>query len=195
MIVAKVDVKLVTILRLICRKTKPNQSDICLPFDQDIDVNHQDAKEALNEIRLKNINNAVIAYLNVNSYRNKYDSLKVLIPGNLDIMILSEMKLDDSFPTSQFLIEGFKEPFRVDKYRYSGGTLIYINEQIPCKQLKKHNLSEDIEAMFIELNFRKIKWLLLGRYHPPNQNDEYFFRNISNALDTSIKTFEILAMP
>ena len=44
--------------------------------------------------------------------------------------------------------------------------------------------------MFIELNFRKIKWLLLGTYHPPNQNDKYFFRNISNALDTYIKTYD-----
>ena len=100
------------------------------------------------------------------------------------------MKPDDSFPTSQFLIEAFKEPFRVGRDIYVGGTLIYINEQIPCKQLKKHNLSEDIEAMFIELNFRKIKWLLLGTYHPPNQNDEYFFLNISNALDTYIKTYD-----
>ena len=131
------------------------------PFDQDIDVNHQDAKKVLNEIRLKNINNvviaylnvnnAVISYLNVNSNRNKYDSFKVLTVGNVDIMILSETKLDDSFPTSQFLIEGFKEPFRVDRDRYSGATLIYINEQIPCKQLKKHKLSEDIEILFIEL--------------------------------------------
>ena len=52
----------------------------------------------MNEISLKNINNAAIAYLNVNSYSNKYDSLKALIPGNVDIMILSETKLDDSFP-------------------------------------------------------------------------------------------------
>ena len=84
----------------------------------------------------------------------------------MDIMILNETKLDDSFLLSQFLIEGFKEPFRVDRGRFGGDTLIYINKQIPCKQLKK--LSEGIEAMFIELNFRKIKWLLLGTYYPPN---------------------------
>ena len=113
-----------------------------------------------------------------------------MIPGNVDIMMLSETKLDDSFPTSQFLIEGFQKPFRVDRDRYGGGTLIYINEQIPCKQLNKHNLPEDIEAKFIKLNFRKTKWLLLGTYHPPNQTDEYFFRNISNALDTYIKTYD-----
>ena len=96
------------------------------PFVQGIGVNHQDAKKTLNEIRLKNINNAVTAYLNVNSYSNKYDSLKALIPGNVDIMILRETKLDDSFPTSQFLIEGFQKPFRVDRDKYGGGTLIYI---------------------------------------------------------------------
>ena len=123
MIVAKFDVKLVTILRLMQEDQTgfnfSRHSDILEPFDQDIDVNHQDAEKVLNEIRLKNINNVVIAYLNVNnavisdlnvnSNRNKYDSFKVLIVGNVDIVILSETKLDDSFPTCQFLIEGFKE--------------------------------------------------------------------------------------
>ena len=38
--------------------------------------------------------------------------------------------------------------------------------------------------MFVELNFRKSKWLLFGTYHPPAQNDQYFFNCIDKALDT-----------
>ena len=38
--------------------------------------------------------------------------------------------------------------------------------------------------MFVELNFRKSKWLLFGTYHPPAYNDKYFFNCIDKALDT-----------
>ena len=49
--------------------------------------------------------------------------------------------------------------------------------------LTKHNLPEDIEAAFIELNFRKCKWLLCATYHGPSQNYNYFFDNADKCLD------------
>ena len=36
---------------------------------------------------------------------------------------------------------------------------------------------------FVELNFRKSKLLLLGTYHPPSQDDNYYFQTIGNALE------------
>ena len=47
----------------------------------------------------------------------------------------------------------------------------------------KHGFLKDIEALFIELNFRKCKWLLCGLYHPPSQKDQCLFDNIGKALD------------
>ena len=44
--------------------------------------------------------------------------------------------------------------------------------------------------MFIEINLRKIKWLILGTYHPPNQPDDYFLKAVGNALDQYLKTDE-----
>ena len=38
--------------------------------------------------------------------------------------------------------------------------------------------------MFVELNFRKSNWLLCGTYHPPAQNDQYFFNCNDKDLDT-----------
>ena len=64
-----------------------------------------------------------------------------------------------------------------------GGLPIYIREDIPSKQLFHYSLPDDIEGLFIELNFRKSKWLLGGIYHPPSQDDNYFFRCIARALD------------
>ena len=56
--------------------------------------------------------------------------------------------------------------YRLDRNRNRGGVIIYVREDIPSKILEKHKLPQDVEGMFVELNFRKIKWLLFGTYHP-----------------------------
>ena len=69
--------------------------------------------------------------------------------------MITETKLDDSYPNSQFFIEGFRKPYRMDRNKFGGGLLIYIREDIPSKQLFKHNFTKEIEGMFIEVNLRK----------------------------------------
>ena len=71
----------------------------------------------------------------------------------------------------------------MDRNRNGGGILIYVREDIPSKLLLKHNFPDDIEGIFIEINLRKIKWLLFGTYHPPSQADNYYFDSITRALD------------
>ena len=71
-----------------------------------------------------------------------------------------------------------------------GGILISVRDFIPCKKLRKHAFPHDIEGMFIELNFRKSKWLLFATYHPPAQNVEYYLRNVGSALDKYIKIYD-----
>ena len=44
--------------------------------------------------------------------------------------------------------------------------MIFVREDIPTKLLTKHNFPSDVEGLFVELNFRKSKWLLSGTYHP-----------------------------
>ena len=54
----------------------------------------------------------VTGSLNIDSLSIKFNQLKELA---VDILLLTETKLDDSFPTSQFLVDGFSEPFRLDR--------------------------------------------------------------------------------
>ena len=61
--------------------------------------------------------------------------------------------------------------------------MIFIRDDIPSRVLTKHVFPDDIEDLFIELNFRKTKWLLFGTYHPPTQSDSYYFNNLDEALD------------
>ena len=52
------------------------------------------------------MNRLIIGSLNVNSISNKFDQLKTVVQGKLDILVIVETKLDTTFPASQFLIEG-----------------------------------------------------------------------------------------
>ena len=82
------------------------------------------------------------------------------INNNLDILMISETKTDDTFPNSQFLIESFSVPYRLDRAAKGGGILLYIRENIPSKRIKKVTFDESFEGLFIEINLRNIKWLL-----------------------------------
>ena len=64
--------------------------------------------------------------LNINSLSSKFDDLKVLISGTFDILIITETKLDDTYPISQFHIDGYSMPYRPDRNRNGGGVIIYV---------------------------------------------------------------------
>ena len=72
--------------------------------------------------------------------------------------MISESKLDDSFPCSQFLIDGFHKPFRFDRNKNGGGILLYVREDISAKNLSRDFSSA--ESFFIEIILHKKKCLI-----------------------------------
>ena len=62
------------------------------------------------------------------------------IISNFSIFLISESKLDSSFPNSQFKINGYNI-FRRDRNRYGWGLLFYVNEEVPCKILNQQTAS------------------------------------------------------
>ena len=65
--------------------------------------------------------------------------------------------------------------------------MIYIRKDIPSKELKNHNFTKNVEAIFVEVNMRKSKLLLCGSYHSTHAlygtTDIDFFEQIGLALD------------
>ena len=86
-------------------------------------------------IRKDNLNKLIIAHLNKSSVRNKFDFLVDKIKGNVNIMMVSKTKLDNTFPSGQFLIDVFNEPIRLDRTKNSKGILLFIREDVPTKLL------------------------------------------------------------
>ena len=75
--------------------------------------------------------------------------------NKVDILVLTETKIDSSFSNQQFYIERFCLPLRLDRNIHGGDILIYVREDIPSKALNKYVLPEDVAAVFIELNLRR----------------------------------------
>ena len=135
----------------------------------------------LSELVIRNTNRPIIGNLSINSISNKFDNLKAIIEGTVDILVVTETKLDSTFPTNQFYINGFTKPYGLDRNRNGTGVLIYICKDVPNKELKSH-LPNDIEGMFIELNLIKKTNCLLFQLII-HQSDDYLFHNFKNNLD------------
>ena len=106
----------------------------------------------------------LVSHLNINPPRLKFDSLAQKITGNVNILMVSETKLDNSSPEGQFLIEGYRKPYRIDRNCHRGGILLYVRADISSKLLPTELL-----PMEGQINVQKKKWLLCCSYNP-NEN-------------------------
>ena len=143
----------------------------------------------LHQQRLKYAKNLIIGHLNINSIRNKFLDFKELVLSDTDICLISETKLDDSFPDQQFHVNGYKM-FRKDRNKFGGGLILFVKENIPCKVLNTFRFSEECEIISINFSMSNKTWLLLGIYNPPSQNEVLFVEQIKLALKTYSTTYE-----
>ena len=112
-----------------------------------------------------------------------------MITNNIDICLLSETKIDESFPNQQFNISNYKT-FRRDRNKHGGGLLFYINENIPCKLINDQIIPSDIEMIMFEFLVKTRKWLCIGLYKSPSQNENYFLDILSKVLSKQTCQYE-----
>ena len=73
----------------------------------------------MQECSFKNTKSIAIDYLNMNSLKNKVTGVRELITNKIEICLISETKLDQSFPNQQFQMHGY-QMFHRDRNKYSG---------------------------------------------------------------------------
>ena len=88
-----------------------------------------------------------------------------MIQDNIDILLVSETKLDDTFPVGQFYIDGYGTPYRFDRTSRGDRILLDISENISSKILKFEPVQNNFEGFLVEINLRKKKWLLSCSYN------------------------------
>ena len=79
--------------------------------------------------------------------------------------MISETKLDETFPAAQFSLQRSCDPYRFDRNRNGGGIMLYIREDISSRLIEK-KLRNNSECFFVEIILRKKKWLLCCSYNP-----------------------------
>ena len=95
--------------------------------------------------------------------------------------MISETKLDESFPEGQFFIDGCHAPFSYDRNGNGGGILLYVCENIPAKVIYCDFPSS--ESFFVGINLHKKKWLINFSYNPQKNNIGSHLNVITKTLD------------
>ena len=110
------------------------------------------------------------------------DSLADISKDNTNILIISESKVDDSFPDGQFFLDGFGTPFCLYRNRNGRGIMLFIRNDIPAKVVSRDE--KPIESFYVELNFRKKKCLLNCSYNPKHSSIESHLDSLSKSIDS-----------
>ena len=61
---------------------------------------------------LYNSEQPVIAHLNINSLSSKFEPLAEMVEETIDFLLVTESKLDETFPMGQFQMRGFSRPIK-----------------------------------------------------------------------------------
>lgn len=88
----------------------------------------------------------MLAFLNINSLRNKIIDLREIAERCLpDLLLIEETKLNPSFKTETLQMKNYQSPLRKDRNEFGGGLMLYARTGIVCNRV--HSL----ETLHLEL--------------------------------------------
>ena len=88
---------------------------------------------------------------------------------SIDVLAISESKLDNTIPSNLILIPGYHEPIRRDRNRNGGGCVIYVANHLPFKQINDLQ-SEFFEHIWVDVFVSNKKYCINTMYRPPNES-------------------------
>ena len=83
--------------------------------------------------------------------------------------------------------------FRQDRNCFGGGLRLYGKKNIAPKQLNL-KFDKETEAIYLEINIRLRKWLIVSLYKPPSQYNSLFLENISTNLSRYLDSYENITL-
>ena len=69
--------------------------------------------------------------------------------------MISETKLDDTFPLALYHLKDFSNPYKLDINSHGGGILLYVRNNIPSNLVKPDQKFENFLGFVIELELPK----------------------------------------
>ena len=109
-------------------------------------------------------------HLNINSIQNKFEDLTILNRSlKAQILVISQTKIDRSYPDSQFKLQGYNM-FRKDGAKGGGGLRVYISTTIQSRKLILPTTYKTLEAIAVDVKIGRQDILILSIYRPPNSS-------------------------
>ena len=139
------------------------------------------------------LHNPFISSLNINSLRNKVIGLREILKDlPLNSLVISEAKLDESLPDSQFKLNGYEVRAKRDRHKNGGGLIEFVRQSFICKRLKKFEPSYS-ECTFSELTISKENWICFSIYRSPSRgNIKTFFEEMNEVISKAFCIYENL---
>jgi hypothetical protein len=144
--------------------------------------------------RLDNPKSLIFSHINLNSLKKEYmaplDYFKnILIDGLIDVLCVSETKLNDKIVEKDIDCSPKFKVYRKDKSSKSGGILAWIRSDIPQQRMYDLEFdceNEHIESMIFELKIKKEIWYVILAYKNPSTSNQLFLDKLSHVYDSLI---------
>ena len=88
--------------------------------------------------------------------KNKFELLFSSVSNNIDVLILSGIKIANIFFVSQFSVPGYSVTFKLDRKKNGRGIMLYVKEHILCRMLVKFTFEKETEVFVIEINLPEV---------------------------------------
>ena len=100
--------------------------------------------------------------------------------------------MDESFPNSQFKLDGYEIRPRRDRHKHGGGLIEFVWQGFICKRLKKIEPNYS-ECVCSEFTISKKKWVCFSIHRPPStENTKRFFEERNDVISKALCKYENL---
>ena len=151
---------------------------------------HQYEILGLKNLRVKDFNKIIMGHLNINSIKNKSELLSSLAGAKIDTLMISETKLDATFPRNTFFIQVNSTVYRLDGNDKDGDILLCVKAGIIIFPSNRYSYPVGFEAFCVELNFQKKKMLIFCIYNPRDRFIKVCLKELGKGSEFRSKTYE-----
>ena len=113
-----------------------------------------------------------------------------MVRDKVDLPMISETKLDISFPDAQFCMKSYSKPYGLDRNSKEGGIILYLREDIPSKLINSSLIDHGKEYFLVELNIRKQKWVTIYIYNPDETMIKRYLEYISKEIESHSSKYD-----
>ena len=110
----------------------------------------------------------------------------MLTEGHVDVLCISETKLDSSFPDAQFAVEHFSL-YWSDRNAHGGGILCYIKSNIPHRIRNDCALNANgVENITLQLKLTSVNMFISCMYRPPKVHVSHLITSLEHVCEKCI---------